>query len=174
MKRLNPRQSLHVTVIAPISNQCCAWSDRELSGNIIGKSENMVRISTKGRSDSIGDRAGHARQENNQDQSKFSIKNLLNSHTKQVNHQAVIPHDFFNFYNQGTGERRRDQDWESKRHCKAPNRRAMETRMRTHALEGTMTAEDMDRDRKGKAAVKEEDMVEIWEIFDDSEEDFEK
>lgn len=46
--------------------------------------------------------------------------------------------------------------------------------MRTRALEGTMTAEDIERDRKGKAAVKEEDTVEVWEIFDDSEEDSEK
>lgn len=47
----------------------------------------------------------------------------------------------------------------------------METRMRSRAAEELQTVEGKDRDRKGKAVMKEEAVEEILEIYDDSEEE---
>jgi len=47
----------------------------------------------------------------------------------------------------------------------------METRMRSRATDELTDAEGKDRDRKGKAIAKEEPPEEIYEIYDDSEEE---
>lgn len=47
----------------------------------------------------------------------------------------------------------------------------METRTRSRSAEEVIAVEGKDRDRKGKAIVKEEAPEEIYEIYDDSEEE---
>jgi len=47
----------------------------------------------------------------------------------------------------------------------------METRTRSRAAEEMIAAEGKERDRKGKAVAKEEASEEIYEIYNDSEED---
>lgn len=172
MRRQDATQQLCAASREFHHNQCRAWSSREKNGKLIGKSEGRVGNNTKDTHDRTGSRLGHRWQSNTQERGK---DNNINWSKRREKLQKRLSTAAFRGQHQDSERvpetKTREQGRTPKIFLRELTQRVMETRMRARALEETLTTEDKDRERKGKSAVKVEDVAEILEIYDDSEED---